>query len=187
MARAYTQTRRADQQAQTRQRIVEAAVELHTSIGPAKTSLSMVAHHAGVQRNTLYAHFPDEKSLLMACSALAHERDAPPLAAEWPGAGGERLRAGLTAVYGWYGRNAQLLASVLRDAEHHPVVREISEIRYGQVISEWRAALGEGRSRAQQALVHLALSYPAWRALTPEAGLSPAEAVETMARAIEAV
>ena len=70
MKRTYTLRRRAEQQAQTWRRIVEAAVDLHGSIGPALTTFSMVAERAGVQRHTLYAHFPDERSLNLACSAL---------------------------------------------------------------------------------------------------------------------
>ena len=119
MARTYTLKRRAEQQAETRRRIVEAAVDLHGSVGPAQTTLSMVAERAGVQRHTLYAHFPDERSLLMACSGLALERDPPPDAAPWQAIEDrrERLRAGLLAIYGWYERNAELTACVLRDAE----------------------------------------------------------------------
>src|SRR6187551_1537752 len=83
MARTYTLKRRAEQQAETRQRLVEAAVDLHGTVGPARTTFSMVAERAGVQRHTLYAHFPDERSLLMACSALTIERDPPPAAEAW--------------------------------------------------------------------------------------------------------
>ena len=79
MSRAYNLGKRAEQQAKTRRRIVEAAVELHGALGPARTSLSMVAERAGVQRNTFYAHFPDERSLAMACSALSIERNPPPM------------------------------------------------------------------------------------------------------------
>ena len=67
MTRTYTLKRRAEQQADTRRRIVEAAVDLHSSVGPALTTFSMVAERAGVQRHTLYAHFPDERSLNLAC------------------------------------------------------------------------------------------------------------------------
>src|SRR6185436_14217691 len=128
MTRTYTLKKRAEQQAETRRRIVEAAVELHGSLGPARTSLSMVAERAGVQRNTLYAHFPDERALLMACSAMAVERSPPPEAGRWRELAdrGTRLRAGLAAVYGWYGANAQLLGCVLRDVEHHALTREVS-------------------------------------------------------------
>src|SRR5262249_39398109 len=108
MARTYTLKRRAEQQAKTRRRLVEATVDLHSSIGPAQTSLSMVAERAGVQRHTLYAHFPDERSLFLACSGLVMERDPLPDAAPWRSIEDrrERLRTGLAAVYGWYQRNS---------------------------------------------------------------------------------
>src|SRR5687767_12344054 len=124
MTRTYTLGRRAEKQAETRQRIVEAAVELHGSIGPAQTTFSMVAERAGIQRHTLYAHFPDERSLLMACSGLALERDPLPDPTPWRAIEdrGERLRVGIAALYGWYERNAELAACVLRDAESHALV-----------------------------------------------------------------
>src|SRR3569833_1702075 len=81
MARTYTLKRRAEQQAETRHRIVEAAVELHGKVGPARTTVSMVAERAGVQRHTFYAPFTEKRSLLMACSGLALERDPMPDAA----------------------------------------------------------------------------------------------------------
>src|ERR1700752_1989668 len=116
MTRTYPLKRRAEQQAETRQRIVEAAVELHCSIGPALTTVSMIAERAGVQRHTLYAHFPDERSLFMACSGLAMERGPLPDAVLWRAIEdrGERLRTGLAAVYAWFERNAKLAACVLR-------------------------------------------------------------------------
>src|SRR4026209_624882 len=85
MARTYTLKRRAEQQAETRQRLVEAAVDLPGAVGPARTTFSMVAERPGVQRHTLYAHFPDERTLLMACSGLVHEQDPPPSAEPWRG------------------------------------------------------------------------------------------------------
>lgn len=186
MARSYTLKTRAEKQAQTRQRIVEAAVDLHGTVGPARTSLSMVAEKAGVQRNTLYAHFPDEWSLLLACSGHTQERDPPPDPDDWRNLpSGERVRTALTAVYGWFARNEQLLACVLRDAELHEPVRKISQMRFGPVIAGWREVLGAGLSEPRQALLHLALSYHSWRALVREGGLSNPAAVELMAHAVE--
>src|SRR6187200_1095532 len=117
MTRTYTLKRRAEQQAETRQRIVEAAVDLHGTVGPARTTFSMVAERAGVQRNTLYAHFPDERSLLLACSALSLERDPLPDPSSWRGIedAEERLGVALAAIYAWYARNADLAGCVLRD------------------------------------------------------------------------
>jgi AcrR family transcriptional regulator len=79
--RPYRMQRRAERQGETRRRIVEAAVELHTTIGPARASLSAVAEQAGVQRHTLYAHFPDQYALFSACAAhwlAAHPFPEPP-------------------------------------------------------------------------------------------------------------
>ena len=127
MARKYTLKRRAESQAETRQRIVEAAVELHSTIGPADTTVSMIAEKAGVQRHTFYAHFPDERAMLMACSGHALELDPMPDAAAWRAIAdqAERLRTALRAIYDWYARNESLMACVLRDAEHYAPVREI--------------------------------------------------------------
>src|SRR6266581_4876157 len=87
--------------AQTRRRIVEAAVELHSTIGPSRTSLSAVARLAGVTRPTLYAYFPDEMSLFMACSGHAFEVDPPPDPQRWNDVADpwRRLRLALTEMY----------------------------------------------------------------------------------------
>src|SRR5262245_28560301 len=78
MARVYRLRARAERQDQTRQRIVEAAVALHTSVGPAQTTVSAIAERAGVQRHTFYRHFPDERSLFYACSGMWYERHPLP-------------------------------------------------------------------------------------------------------------
>ena len=186
MARSYTLKKRAEQQAETRQRIVEAAVELHSTIGPAATTLSMIAEKAGVQRHTLYAHFPDERSIFTACSGLAHERDPIPTADAWRGIAGqaERLTTALGAIYGWYGRNASLLSNVMRDVEHHPMVQEIQRMRAEPVIKGWHDVLGARLNARQRALLHLALSFHTWRTLVQEAGLKPTAAVEAMVKVV---
>jgi AcrR family transcriptional regulator len=170
MTRTYTLRRRAEQQAETRQRIVDATVELHSSVGPARTTLSMIAERAGVQRHTLYAHFPEERDLFRACSGQVYARDPLPDAAPWREIEDrrERLRAGLTAVYGWYERHAQLVACVLRDVEHHVLTQEIS------------AKLGA----QQRALLRVALSFYTWRTLVRDGGLKQAAAVDAMVQAV---
>jgi AcrR family transcriptional regulator len=186
MARPYTLGKRAQAQAETRQRIVDAAVELHGEIGPASTSMSAVAERAGVQRNTLYAHFPDERSLLLACSAASLERDPLPDAKAWRGIKDRRARlaAGLAAIYAWYARNEQLAGCVLRDAESHPLVQEIVALRYGPLLGEYEKVLGEGMAAGRRALLRVALGYPTWRSLTRDSGLSAAAAVSTMSGAL---
>jgi AcrR family transcriptional regulator len=187
MARTYTLKRRAEQQAETRRRIVEAAVDLHGSVGPALTTISMVAERAGVQRHTFYAHFPDERSLLLACSGLAAERDPLPDAEPWRAIEdpGERLRIGLRALYDWYQRNAELAACVLRDAEHHALTREISELRFGPPMAAYGEVLGAKLAAKQRAMLRLALSFFTWRTLARESGLKQAAAVALMVQAID--
>ena len=186
MTRTYTLKRRAEQQADTRRRIVESALALHGELGPARTSFSQVAERAGVQRNTFYSHFPDERSLLMACSALSLERDPLPEADAWRDIGDrtERLTTGLTAIYAWFERNADLAGCVLRDAESSEVVQEIVALRWGPFTAAYEDVLGAGLSPAQRALLRLALQYATWRSLVRESALAPDDAVRTMVGAI---
>lgn len=187
MARTYTLKKRAESQAETRRRIVEAAVDLHSSVGPALTTFSMIAERAGVQRHTFYAHFPDERSLLLACSGLAMERDALPSAEPWRGIADrrERLRTGLSAIYNWYERNAQLAACVLRDAEFHSLTRETAEKTMGPFMAAYHEVLGMSLTAKQRAMLGLALSFFTWRTLARDGGLNQADAVEAMVQAIE--
>jgi AcrR family transcriptional regulator len=188
MTRSYTLKRRAEQQAETRRRIVEATIALHGSVGPAMTTISMIAERAGVQRHTVYAHFPDDRSLFLACSGAAFEQDPPPEAGPWRSIGDrdERLRAGLSAIYGWYERNATLIAAVMRDVEHHSLTREVMELRHGPVMAAYREVLGAGLAARQRAVLRLALSFFTWRTLVREGGLKPAAAARTMVQAIGA-
>jgi AcrR family transcriptional regulator len=189
MGRSYTLKRRAEGQAQTRQRIVEAAVELHGSVGPARTTVSMVAERAGVQRHTYYAHFPDDRSLFLACSGLAVERDPLPDAAPWQAivSRPERLSIGLRAIYDWYQRNASLASCVLRDAETHSLTKEVAQLTFGPPMLVYREVLGAGLNARQHAMLRLALSFPTWRSLVQESGLRQGAAVAVMVQAIEAV
>jgi len=187
MARPYTMKRRAEQQAETRRRIVEAAVDLHSSVGPALTNTSMVAERAGVQRHTVYAHFSDERSLYLACSGLTVERDPLPKAVAWQGIADrrERLRVGLQAIYDWYGRNERLAACVLRDADHHALTREMIELRIEPHLRACREVLGAGLSPDQQAMLRLMLSFFTWRTLVHESGLEQGAAVAAAVHAID--
>lgn len=188
MARTYTLKRRAESQAETRLRIVEAAIELHSTVGPAATTVSMIAEKAGVQRHTLYKHFPDERAMAMACSGLAMERDPLPDAAAWRAlpTPAQRLKAGLTEIYAWFERNAQMLACVLRDAEHHDLIREVTALRMGPAIGAFHAVLGAKLNAKQRAMLTLALSFHTWRTLTRDAGLSQNEAVQAMVKVVTA-
>src|SRR3954453_5806331 len=125
--RRYELKERARRQEETRQRIVDATVALHREVGPARTTIAEVARRAGVGRVTVYNHFPDDVSLLAACSAHFVARHAPPDPGAWaPIADPElRLRTALEQVYGYYRENAAMLGNVTRDAALVPALAEV--------------------------------------------------------------
>jgi len=189
MARKYELKARAERQEETRRRIVEAAIDLHRTVGPAQTSFSAIAERAGVQRHTLYRHFPDERAMGLACSGLYSERNPLPDPSPWREIGdpGERLRAGLGALYDYYEGNRHMLGCVVRDAAIDPLVRELSELRFGPGMAEIGQALGEvlphPRSKATRAALALALDFTTWQLLVERGGLGSAQAADQMARA----
>src|SRR5437763_4262591 len=113
VTRKYELKQRAERQQETRRRIVEAAIELHRTKGPARTTLSDIARLAGVQRHTLYRHFPDERSLFMACSGRFTESNPGPDPAAWLRIAEpeRRLRRGLDDLYDYYERTGDMLTS----------------------------------------------------------------------------
>ncbi len=80
--------------------------------------------------------------------------------------------------YGWYGRNAELAACVLRDAEPHALTKEMIELRFGPHFLAYREVLGAGLGPEQRAMLGLMLGFHAWRALVRESGLEQGAAVE---------
>lgn len=185
--RAYDMKRRAERQEETRQRIVDAAVELHTTLGPARTTVQAVAERAGVTRPTVYAHFPDARSLLLACSGHVAETTPPPDPSAWAGIAdpAERMRGVLGAVYGYYADHEQLLDNVQRDAAVMPVLAEVSEYRSRYLVGLRDALLpgwpvrGPARARLKRSVGH-ALEFRTWESLVRRQGCSQAEAIELM-------
>src|SRR3954469_1224735 len=99
--RTYELKRRAERQEETRRRIVDAAVELHSTLGPARTTVQAIAERAGVTRPTVYAHFPDERTLFQACSGHVRATVPPPDTAAWHAIAdpAERLETALRELY----------------------------------------------------------------------------------------
>jgi AcrR family transcriptional regulator len=184
MARKYELKQRAENVEETRRKIVEAAVELHGTVGPARTTVSAIAERAGVQRQTYYRHFPEERDLFRACSGLWEERHPPPDVAGLHeiADGRERLRVGLTGLYSFYGEGEQMLANVVRDAAVHDVTAETARMR-GAAMEELRQALAEvvapaGSPPRVAALLDLVLDFTTWQTLVRRGGVSNQEAVD---------
>jgi AcrR family transcriptional regulator len=187
MARKYEMKRRAERMQETRQRITEAAVELHQTVGPARTTVSAVAEKAGVQRHTYYAHFPELKDLYQACTAHYLEQNPLPELPFWADVADaeERLRVALSEVYAYYGHNEPMLANVLRDAQLDPIAQEnmVSFYQYWEAMRDALAdAFGASGERREALLsaVALALDLQTWRTLVRQQELSQGRAVELM-------
>lgn len=185
--RKYRKRRRAELEDETRRRITEAAVELHGSVGPARTTISAVAERAGVQRTTLYRHFPDEEALFDACSShWAAEHPLPDLT-DWAGVEDpeERLLIALGELYAWYENGQGMLEQTTRDAALVPAMRSAVE-RMGKWYADAIATLVRGRPergarrRRVEAAIGHAVSFATWRSLVRDQGLSEAEAVGLM-------
>lgn len=194
MARKYEQTRRAQQQEETRRRIVEAAVALHGEEGPARTTMSAIAERAGVQRNTLYRHFPDERAIVHACSAHYYAEHPMPTGAGWEEIPDplDRLRHGLGELYGYWLATEDMTTHVLRDAEVDPLVNEVLTERGGPALAAVRTALLEAwpaqrRTPPLEAALDLALSFRTWQSLVRGSGLTPAAAADLMTRMVGCV
>jgi AcrR family transcriptional regulator len=188
MPRKYELKKRAENVEETQRRIVQAAVALHTTVGPARTTVSAIAERAGVQRQTYYRHFPDERGLFQACSALWTEHHPLPDPGDWAEIADpvERLRVGLGELYRWYDENGDAFATFERDSSVHENTREVfTETLAG--IAALRPALakdaipkGKKGARATAAL-DLALDFATWRNLVRGSGLSTTAAAELMA------
>jgi AcrR family transcriptional regulator len=191
--RPYRMKARAEAEAQTRQRITESAVELHGSLGPARTSMSAVAEHAGVRRSTLYRHFPDERALFGACSAhWAAEHPLPDIES-WAEVGdpAERLQLALGELYDFYRGGEEMLTNLFRDRIVVPVVGELMGA-YDQflaaaadVLLAGRGIRGGARRRTRAAIGH-ALEFSTWRSLTNGQDLDDSEAADLMSRLVAA-
>jgi AcrR family transcriptional regulator len=180
--RKYELKARAEAQQATRARIAAAASALHEEVGVGKTTVADIARRAGVQRLTVYNHFPDLNALLPACSAhwLAEHPQPdlePAFALEDPA---ERLRAVLTALYGWYRENAAMQRRVLGERATVPELDAWLARSSDPMLAGLAEGLSAGFDRPDApALVALALDFWTWRRLERE-GLDDAAAAALM-------
>lgn len=165
--RAYTKVRRAAAEEATRERIVSAMVELHQELGPARTTVSAVAGRAGVERLTVYRHFPDEPSMLRACSAhwtALHPMPPMPVEASDPLAA---FRRTLLLLYGWYRENEAMLSQITADAKKMALVAELIAPMAAD-LDRTAAALDARwprRSPRRAATIRHALDFTTWQSL----------------------
>jgi AcrR family transcriptional regulator len=190
--RRYEKKRRAELEAETRRRITETAVELHGTLGPARTSISAIAERAGVRRSTVYRHFPDEAALIGACSSHWAAANPVPDMALWQSIEDPdgRLRTALDELYAYYRRTEQMMDNLHRDELTMPLVAHhfagyheyLGAVR--DLLVRGRFVRGRRRAEARAAVGH-ALAFTTWRSLTREQGLTDDQAVALMCTMVE--
>jgi len=189
MARKYTLQQRAKLQEETRQRIIEAAVSLHQTVGGAKASISAIAELAGVERLTVYRHFPDERSLAMACTSHYQAANPLPDPGSWQKIedAEQRLRQAISEIYAFHHRTEQMSMHIAHDMEEKPILREVLAPYFAYweqvrdlLASAWGNQNARFTTRIRAAIGH-AINFQTWQSLVREQGLEDAEAVELMA------
>ena len=185
----YNLKARAERYQKTRQRIVEATVELHRTAGPARTTITEIAKKAGVERQTVYNHFPDELSLFKACSAHNRVLNPPPDPEPWkliPDPE-ERLRKALAEVYDYYRRNELMLANVTRDAQANPNTRKVLEPRVkhqermgAALAAGWEQGNEQRGKRLLYGALWMSLEFQTWHTLARQQGFDDDESIDLM-------
>lgn len=180
-------TKRAETVDETRRRITEAAVRLHTTIGPAETSIAGVAEEAGVTRLTVYRHFADIDALFDACRTHWGASNPIPDPTAWSSVDGLEPRAGaaLTAMYGWYAEHGDDLHPIFRDWTAMPLSTRIAMRdetgRLADLLVGADLPHGEAGRRLQAVVRHV-LDYRTWRSLAVEQELDQQATVEAALR-----
>ena len=189
--RAYRMGRRAERVDETRERITEAAVRLHTTVGPSRASIAAIAEAAGVTRLTVYRHFADLDAVYVACMAHWAARNPRPDAGAWRAIKGlePRARRAFEELYGWFrehtdgsgthqsrpGGHARVSASEAGGGEPGPGRRDRS----------WPGDGADGSRPESRLLVAVArhlVEYATWRSLAVDQGLGEREVVDVAVR-----
>jgi AcrR family transcriptional regulator len=190
MPRPYQQKKRAEQQEETRRKIVEATIALHEAVGGPKTTVSAIAERAGVERATVYRHFPDERSLLEGCTGHYLAKNQPPDPHSWLTIEDpvQRLQCALEEIYAYHRRTEPMSARAVIDMPQMPVLRQVLAPMFAyweEVATLLIAAWDKHRQhRLLAAAVGHAIAFQTWQSLVRAHGLDDDEAVALMVRMV---
>lgn len=183
-------TRRAEQVDATRERITQAAVRLHTTLGPAHTSIARVADEAGVTRLTVYRHFRDADALFEACMGHWAAVNPMPDVAAWPSIEplAKRARRAFADLYRWYQERHHELYPIYRDWSAMPAAARENAQRQVDALADALLAgdipePGRGARTLRGVARHL-VSFWTWWSLVVECGLDVDEAVDVASRTL---
>ena len=180
VAREYKMVKRRDQVEDTRRRIAKATYELHSTIGPAMTTIALISERAGLPRQTVYRNFGTQLELFRSCIAFGLELHPLPDPSRWQSTAdpGERLRIGLTGLYQWFEATEPVMTNSLRD---FGAVRESAEAMQpvGEVFQRIYQTLRQGWEGSEVTpLLSLAVDFATWKKLRREQGMASSAIVE---------
>ena len=193
--RPYTQRARARRREEVHQRITQAALDLHGSVGPAQTTISDIAKRAGVRRATVYNHFSSDLELFDACSSLWFSENPPPDPTVWMAISdpAKRVKIALEAMYEYYGSGKEMLEKVLRDTPQVPALQEILHQKWRPLLEKMVEILVHGWDNSERdanlkrrATLRVALNFFTWQTLAVS-GLSNREAAHLVATWIQSI
>ena len=154
------------------------------TVGPARTTVSAIAEQAGVERLTVYRHFPREDELFTACVTHGWERFPPPDHRAWAEIRDpeERLRTALSEQYAYYGAAGDALLVIVRDFPRVPSLAALNAPYFAKW-DEMRCVLARGwnrrgrRRRALMTAIAHGLELSTWESLVRRQALSDEDAV----------
>lgn len=183
--------RRAELVDQTRLRITEAAMGLHTTVGPSNTTISTVAEKAGVTRLTVYRHFRDQDELFEACRQHWFTLNPPPDSAAWRVIPilEDRARTAFGQLYGWFGDHGAELYPIFRDMASMPLSAQVDVHTFWAAVADdlvEGVAVAPPARRPFRAVAGHLTNLLTWRSLVLDQGLSKDEAVDLAVRLLGA-
>lgn len=186
MARKYEMVKRREKVEETQRRIAKATFELHSTVGPAFTTMAQIAEKAGMPRQTVYRNFPTQLDLFRGCIAFGLELNPPPDPGGWQKLSdpSQRLHLGLTELYAWFEDIEPIMTNSLRDVGTLPAAAEAME-PLAELMQRMHDTLAiEWNSDSVSALIRLAIDFSTWKMLRRVEGMESEGALEFWVRLV---